>query len=152
MKIEYLADHPEVLPTLAQWQHDEWGYLRLGDSVEARSARLQSYSQRDGVPLTVVALENGELVGSASLVRNDMETRPELTPWLAGVFVAPEYRRRGVGAELVSRVMGEAAAQKIPLLYLYTVHSESFYANLGWSLQEHTPYRHQNVVIMTYRP
>jgi N-acetylglutamate synthase-like GNAT family acetyltransferase len=91
-------------------------------------------------------------MGSASLVRHDMDTRPELTPWLAGVFVAPEYRRRGVGAELVRRVMTEAGVQKVQTLYLYTVHSEAFYANLGWSLQERTAYRSQNVVIMTYRP
>jgi hypothetical protein len=31
------------------------------------------------------------------------------------------------------------------------VHSEGFYASLGWSLQEHTAYRDQNVAIMTYR-
>ena len=152
MKIEYLADHPEFLPTLAHWQHEEWGHLRPGDSVEGRLARLQSYSQRHGIPLTVVAHENRELLGSASLVRNDMATRPELTPWLAGVFVAPEHRRRGVGAELVRRVIAEAAEQKVPILYLYTVHSETFYANLGWSLQERTAYGDQNVVIMTCHP
>lgn len=152
MKIDYLANHPQFLPDLAQWQHDEWGHLRPGDSVERRLARLQSYSQRGGIPLTVVAHENGELLGSASLVLNDMETRPELTPWLAGVFVAPEHRRRGVGAELVRRVMAEAAAQRLPILYLYTVRSETFYANLGWSLQEHTVYFDQNVAIMTCRP
>ena len=150
--IDYLADHPEFLPTLAQWQHDEWGHLRQGNSVEGRLARLKSYSQRSGIPLTVVAHENGELLGSASLLRNDMETRPELTPWLAGVFVAPQHRRQGVGAELVRRLMAEAAAQKIPILYLYTVHSETFYANLGWSLQEHTAYGERNVAIMTFRP
>ena len=152
MKIDYLADHPQFLPKLAQWQHDEWGHLRPGDSVERRLARLQTYSQRGGIPLTVVAHENGELLGSASLVRKDMETRPELTPWLAGVFVAPAHRRRGVGAELVRRVMVEAAAQKVPILYLYTVQSETFYANLGWCLQEHTAYVGQNVAIMTCRP
>ena len=48
--------------------------------------------------------------------------------------------------------MKEAAAQKVPILYLYTVHSETFYASLGWSLQEHTEYREQNVAIMTYHP
>jgi N-acetylglutamate synthase-like GNAT family acetyltransferase len=152
MKLEYLADHPEFLPKLAQWLHDEWGHLRPGSTLEGRLARLQSYSNRGGVPLTIVAHENGELMGSASLVRNDMETRPELTPWLAGVFVAPRHRRQGVGAELVRRVMAEAAAQRVSILYLYTVHSETFYANLGWLLQEHTAYREQNVAIMTWRP
>jgi len=81
-----------------------------------------------------------------------MDTRMELTPWLAGVFVAPRHRRKGVGAQLVRGIMAEAAGLKIPLLYLYTVHSEKFYANLGWSLQEHTAYREQSVAIMTYRP
>ena len=152
MKIEYLADHPQSLPTLAQWQHGEWGHLRPGDSVEARMARLENYCQRGGIPLTVVAHENGELLGSASLIPHDMETRMELTPWLAGVFVAPEHRRRGIGAALVRRIMAEAAGQNVPILYLYTVHSETFYASLGWSLQEHTEYREQNVAIMTYRP
>ena len=152
MTIEYLADHPKFLSTLAQWQHSEWGHLRPGDSVEARMARLQSSVQIRRVPLTVVAVADGELLGSASLVAHDMETRMELTPWLAGVFVASEHRRKGVGAQLVRHIMSEAATLHVPVLYLYTVHSENFYANLGWSLQEHTGYREQNVAIMTYRP
>jgi N-acetylglutamate synthase-like GNAT family acetyltransferase len=152
MTIEHLADHPDFLPTLAKWQHEEWGYLRTGDTVEARMARLQGSCERDRIPLTVVAHENGELFGSASLIPHDMDTRMELSPWLAGVFVAPEHRRKGVGAQLVRRIMAEAGALKVPVLYLYTVHSENFYANLGWSLQEHTGYRDQKVAIMTFRP
>jgi N-acetylglutamate synthase-like GNAT family acetyltransferase len=150
--IEYLADHPQFVPTLAQWQHAEWGHLRPGDSVEARMARMQTSVQIGRIPLTVVALAHGELLGSASLIPHDMDTRMELTPWLAGVFVAPKHRRKGVGAQLVRGIMAEAAALKIPLLYLYTVYSEKFYANLDWSLQEHTAYREQSVAIMTYRP
>jgi len=152
MTIEYLADHPEALSTLAQWQHSEWGHIRPGDTVEARRARLQSYSNRDRIPLTVVALEDGEVLGSASLIAHDMETRMELTPWLASVFVGESYRRKGIGAELVRRIMTEAANLEVPLLYLYTVHSEKFYAALGWTLLEHTSYREQTVAIMTYIP
>jgi N-acetylglutamate synthase-like GNAT family acetyltransferase len=152
MTIEYLADHPEFLPMLAQWQHAEWGDLRPGDTIEARMARIQGSCERDRIPLTVVAHENGGLLGSASLIPHDMDTRMELTPWLASVFVGAEYRRRGIGAQLVRRIMAEASTLEVPLLYLYTVHSETFYAKLGWSLQEHTAYREQNVAIMTYRP
>lgn len=152
MKIEYLVDHPEFLRTLAEWQHAEWGQLRPGDSVEARMARLRNFSERDAVPLTVVAHDNGELLGSASLIPHDMETRMELTPWLAGVFVALEQRRRGIGAALVRRIVAEAGRLRVPVLYLYTVHSEKFYASLGWSLQEHSTYRGQNIAIMTCRP
>lgn len=152
MKIEYLADHPEFLPTIADWQHAEWGRLRPGDTVEARTARLQDSCGRAQIPLTVVAFDGGLVLGSASLLRHDMDTRTELTPWLAGVFVAPEQRRRGIGAKLVRRIMTEAGALQVPILYLYTVHSQKFYADLGWSLQEETGYREQTVSIMTYRP
>ena len=152
MTIEYLADHPEFLAILAEWQHAEWGHLRPGDTLEARTNRLRAEGERGRIPLTVVAHENGKVLGSASLIPHDMETRLELSPWLAGVFVGTDHRRKGIGAQLVRRIMAEAAGLQIPVLYLYTVHSENFYASLGWSLQEHTAYREQNVAIMTYRP
>jgi N-acetylglutamate synthase-like GNAT family acetyltransferase len=152
MSIEYLADRLEFLPTLAQWQHAEWGHANPGDSVEARKARLQDSTNHDRIPLTVVAVEDGEVLGSASLVEHDIDTRLDLSPWLASVFVGPEHRRQGTGAELVRRIMREATKLKVPLLYLYTVHSEAFYAKLGWTLQEYTTYREQNVAIMTYIP
>jgi N-acetylglutamate synthase-like GNAT family acetyltransferase len=152
MTIEYLADHPGALSTLLEWQHREWGDLRHGETVEKRRARLESSCNRDRIPLTVVALDDGEVLGSASLVLHDMETRMELTPWLASVFVGEPYRRKGIGAELVRRIMDEAGKLDVALLYLYTVHSEKLYAALGWTLQEYTSYREQKVAIMTYTP
>ena len=152
MTIEYLADHPEAVTTLAAWQHAEWGHVRPGDTAEKRATRLRGWSNRDRIPLTVVAFENNNVLGSASLIEHDMETRMELTPWLAGVFVGESYRRRGIGAELVRRIMEEARKLKVPLLYLYTVHSEKFYAALGWKLMERTTYRQYAIVIMTYAP
>lgn len=152
MRIDYLSDHPEALPTLARWQHAEWGHLRPNDTLEKRTERLQRFSNGNRIPLTVVALDGPEVLGSASLIEHDMETRMELTPWLAGVYVGEQYRRHGIGAELVRRIMAEAGRLKVPVLYLYTVHSEQFYAALGWQLMERTSYRDQNIVIMTCVP
>src|ERR1044072_4234087 len=152
MRIENLADHPEALPILAQWQHAEGGHLRPNDTVEKRMVRLRGFATGEQIPLTVVALDGDEVLGSASLIQHDMETRMELTPWLAGVYVGEQYRRHGIGAELVRRIMAEAARLKVPLLYLYTVHSENFYGALGWTLMERTSYRDQDIVIMTYKP
>ena len=152
MTIEYLGDHPGAVRTLAEWQHAEWGHIRPGDTVEKRATRLRSWSNHDRIPLTVVALDGNNVFGSASLIEHDMETRMELTPWLAGVFVGETYRRRGIGAQLVRRIMEEARKLKVPLLYLYTVHSEKFYAALGWELMERTNYREQKIVLMTYTP
>lgn len=150
MKIEYLSERAEFLPTLARWHHQEWSALRPGDSVDARIIRLKGWCGRGGIPLTVIALSDDELLGSASLIEHDMDDRLELTPWLAGVFVAPEHRRKGIGAALVSRVMAEATSLCVPTLYLYTVDSTAFYESLGWSLMEKTRYRQMAVSIMSF--
>jgi hypothetical protein len=52
-----------------------------------------------------MAFIEGALFGSAMLIAHDMDTRMELSPWLAGVFVAPKRRGCGVGAALVRRVI-----------------------------------------------
>jgi GNAT superfamily N-acetyltransferase len=150
MHIEYLADRPAFVPTLARWHYSEWPHFRPGDSVEARVARLQGWCGRGKIPLTFVAVSGEELLGSASLVEHDMDNRLELSPWLAGVFVGPERRRQGIGAALVRRIMDEATLLQVSKLYLYTVDSTAFYTNLGWSWLEHTGYRGKEVSIMSY--
>jgi predicted N-acetyltransferase YhbS len=150
MQIEYLADRPEFIPTLARWHYEEWGYLRPDDSVEARIVRLQGRCNRKKIPLTFVALSDEQLIGSASLVEHDMDNRPELSPWLAGVFVSTEFRRQGIGAALVRRVMDEGKALRVSRLYLYTTDRAAFYAYFGWSLMEHTIYLQNEVSIMSY--
>ena len=60
----------------------------------------------DATGLEVAVAETSEpvLLGSAMLIAHDMDTRPQWTPWLAGMVVAPEFRGRGIGAALVERV------------------------------------------------
>ena len=86
--------------------------------------------------------------GTASIYVHDMDTRPDLSPWLAAVYVAPAYRKQGIGSALVKAV--ESAAQQIQIarLYLFTPDQEHFYARLGWSVLERVEYRHQTVVVM----
>ena len=150
--VEYLADRPEFIPTVARWLHAEWGHLRPGETVEDRAARVECDCGHCEVPTTFVALAGDQVLGSASLVEHDMATRPELSPWLSGVFVAPEHRRRGVGAALVERVVLDARVLRSPRLYLYTLGSGALYLRLRWSVVERTFYRElwgeQKVTIM----
>jgi GNAT superfamily N-acetyltransferase len=139
--IEYLADRPQFIPTVARWHHAEWGHLRPGETVEDRAARVERACGHREIPTTFVAVDGGEPVGCASLIEHDMLTRPELSPWLAGVFVLPEHRKRGIGAALVKRVIQEARALGTPRLYLYTSGFGALYLRLGWSVVERTFYR-----------
>ncbi len=150
--IEYLVDYGELLSVLAGWHHGEWGYLHPGDTVEKRAERMKAHLGVKQVPTTFVALTDGEPVGSASLVGYDMESREDLTPWLASVYVVPEYRRRGVGSALVKRVVEEARTLDIETLYLFTWGRERLYARLGWSVLERTEHKGEQIVIMSIKP
>jgi GNAT superfamily N-acetyltransferase len=150
VQIGYLADHQEFIPTLAEWHFREWAYLRRGDSVENRISILRERSGRTELPITFVASSGRDLLGSAMLIASDMDTRPELSPWLAGVFVAPEHRRTGVGRALVDHAVRKATELGFGTLYLFTPSAQDFFLRLGWHIIEHTSYRDTDVVIMSH--
>jgi GNAT superfamily N-acetyltransferase len=149
MRIEYLADHEELIPELARLHFAEWGHLRPEETLEGRTRRLRDYCGRGGIPTVLVALAGPALCGSAMLIAHDMDTREDLTPWLAGVYVLPAHRHRGYGSALVAAVVHEAAAIGVERLYLYTPDAAKFYARLGWSSLGDAEYRGQHVVIMS---
>lgn len=109
MQIELLADRLEFIPTLAEWHFREWAYLRPGDSVANRVRLLQERSGRTDLPVTFVASFATELLGSAMLIHHEMDTHPQFTPWLAGVFVVPAHRGHGIGRMLAEHVVCEFA-------------------------------------------
>jgi len=145
--IEYLVDHPPFVPTLAQWHHAQWSYLAVGVTLEQWAAALREHGKHQ-VPTTVIAVANQALLGSASLIAHDMDTRMDLLPWMASVYVAPAYRRRGIGSALVKRIVEEARDLGYERLYLYTPDKEHFYARLGWVALERTMYRGYPQVVM----
>lgn len=154
MEIVYLADYPDFAPILAEWHYQEWNRLHANDSVARRLEHLRAASNRRRIPSVLVAVENGELRGSATLAEYDMETRRDLTPWMTDVFVAPEFRRRGIASALVRRVMEEAKATGVPQLFLFTTGPwrERLYAGLGWSVIDRPIYLEIERVLMITRP
>lgn len=149
IQIDYLAANPEIIPLLAQWHDQEWGHLTGASTVQLRKARLKHHLQRNAIPTTFVALHHEKPVGSASLVANDMAIFTEWIPWLANVYVLPEYRRQGIGAMLVQRVAAEALNLGYPRLYLYTPDQMHFYETMGWQSAHQRHYRGAEMTVMT---
>lgn len=149
MRIEYLADHEELVPELANWHFAEWSYLQPKETLEARALRLSRCCGHNEIPTVVIGLLGNVLCGSGMLVAQDMDCRPNLTPWLAGLYVAPQYRRQGYGTKLIERIVEEAATLQARVLYLYTPNSEQYYRGRGWSLMERCKYRGADVSIMS---
>ena len=152
MEIVRLNEHPEFIPTLAEWHYNQWSYLHDVDSVERRIAEFEEETKSSGIPQTYVAVADGKLLGSVSLLLHDMDIRMELSPWLASLYVPVEQRKQGVGSTLVRHAVREADRLGHRILYLYTPDREAFYVRLGWSLLERTDFHGHNVPIMTIDP
>lgn len=150
MRVESIADYLDLVNTIARWHWDEWGRHDPGGTVESWVEGLRQRTNRDRVPTTYVALEGEDLVGSATLVDNDMSTRPDLSPWVAGVYVKAELRGRGVGSALMRHVVRKAAEMGIEKLYLYTGGARVFYEKLGWRYLENEYYEGRTVSIMEF--
>ncbi len=148
LRIEYLPDNAAIISTLAEWHSGMWPH----GSFEYRKMLLRSQVGSRGIPTTFVAISGKALLGSASLVRQDLKVRQELSPWMATVFVGPEYRKLGAGSALVKQVVKEAARLKTEALYLFTPDKEKFYLSLGWSLIERIHHRNEEQSIMKIYP
>ena len=132
MRVEYLADHPLHLPTVAAWQHAQFGYLTPITTLEDRTERLRRSLQKDALPVAFVALSpNGTLLGSAGILPTTI-THKHLTPWLSSVYVPEEFRGKGFASALSLRAITEAGRLGFDRLHLFTPHNESLYARMGF--------------------
>jgi GNAT superfamily N-acetyltransferase len=100
--------------------------------LAARLTKIAQSTSRLGPQQTFVALVDGIPVGTCSFVVHDLDERPDLTPWLAGVFVAPEQRRKGYVIPLIRAVEAASIAAAISTLWLHTEQAERIYAKAGW--------------------
>jgi GNAT superfamily N-acetyltransferase len=122
-----LSARPDLAPAVAGWLLDAFHHA-LSPSHDGLVAKLLAQKAPEE---TFVLFDDDVPVGTASLVTNDLPSRPDLTPWLAGMLVRPQFRGRRYSARLVKHVEAAAAA-RVAVLWLYTWTAEPVYAGLGW--------------------
>jgi GNAT superfamily N-acetyltransferase len=149
MAIEELRLHRDWIPVIARWHFDQWGPLTGAQTFERYIGVLQECAEGSDVPSVLVAVLDGNVLGSASLVACDLSPRPSLTPWLAQVFVLSDYRHQGIGAALVRAAAARARNLGFPRLYLYTSGDlPRCYERLGWTIEEHVEYLGRRRAVM----
>jgi L-amino acid N-acyltransferase YncA len=150
MEITFLKELLDSIIQIAQWYYAEWKgiYEASGLSFEDVKTAVAERTNTGTIPLAVVALDDKRIVGTGCLKTHDMDTRIELTPWLAGIYVERTQRRKGIGSMIVSCLDDIAKKLGMQRLYLYTPRSTIFYARLGWVENVITTYKGQHVAIM----
>ena len=100
------------------------------------------------VPQSFVLLADGNPVGTASITDHDLEERPDLAPWPAGVFVVPDARGCGFAGQLVAEREQEARRVSALTLWLPTSTAKRLYARIDWQAIETVLHNSQSVTLM----
>ncbi len=132
--IHDLRDRPDLLDAVAAaiwltfWQ-------RKGSALSELQAGFRKHLAPGDLPFTLAAEIDGAFAGTVSLIACDEPERSDLAPWLAALWVAPEHRKSGLGAALVTEIERRAAALGIARLYLSALpRVQGFYEARGWQL------------------
>jgi GNAT superfamily N-acetyltransferase len=134
------------LAICARWRASAFSMLQASFEQELRSLELFASDESRGVAL--LAKADGEPVGTCLLAESEIEPKHDVSPWLAGLFVVPEHRRKGVGAALVRAIEDHARQREFSRLYLYTADAVGFYERLRWKVLDRTNWKGFDTTLM----
>jgi GNAT superfamily N-acetyltransferase len=90
------------------------------------------------IPFALVAEQEGRLCANLLVIESDEPARPDLTPWIAAVWVDEDMRKRGVAAALLREAIERSAALGVDRLYLSSRPAmRDFYIKQGWRPIDH---------------
>jgi predicted N-acetyltransferase YhbS len=149
LHIRRLAADDPACDLVARWRHEAF-FADMGESLDdSLNAQRRWLAQLSDYETALLAEIAGKPAGCCLFVRAEIDAKHELTPWLASLYVAPEFRKQGVGAALVRAIETHARDVGCSVLHLYTVNSEPFYARLGWITQERFDWHGEPMILMT---
>lgn len=151
MIITTLRQHPEHIPRLAKIYFDTWGYINPEETLAEITAHLAeaNASSAGAMPETFLAVESGLLLGAATLQgRTRLFPDIDRTPWLAGVYIEPEQRSRGIAPVLIREVESAASAAGCEAIYLCTHDRAAYYERLGYKTVETRDFGDEKTFIM----
>jgi predicted N-acetyltransferase YhbS len=142
--IEFLADRPDAIPILKEHFESEWSSWYGPGEAEAD---LRSFMNRSELPVGVIAISDGQVVGIAALKPKSIDTHEHLGPWVAAGWVRPELRGQGIGASLVGALEELAHELGFGSVYCGTSTANSLLLRLGWQAMETIPYHGEQITL-----
>ena len=120
---------------ICDWYYN-WLGIKNNESIEEIKCTFEHSLCKNKLPQTFVALIDGEPAGMYQLsMSDDLNSRPDLYPWLINVYVDEKFRGRNVARELMNTVKKNAKKLGLTELYLYTKHV-GLYEKFGWKFIE----------------
>lgn len=138
IQIQFLSEQPLYCNQVASWIYEEFVKDERPAFSDEDVLRRVKECYKDKLPIRIIAMADGICVGTAAVVENDLKSRSH-TPWLAALYVAPDFRNNGIGVKLITAAKNVARDLGYHEIYLRTEHTSDYYRKLGWTFVERCP-------------
>lgn len=153
-EICYLADKPDLIPTLALWTFNAWKQYDPTLNMDNITTSLNAKLNKDTLPLTLIALNDSVPIGMVSLKPQiKVKGYEDRKIWLGSFYVAPEHRGQSVGQELLTAAYDNARRLGYDKISLFSSEPEvwPWYLNKGWEKFATDSYQGHTVALMEYK-
>ncbi|WP_397539535.1 GNAT family N-acetyltransferase [Rummeliibacillus pycnus] len=151
MEIKLLNENEEFVETVSKMIYKEFvlsssNKMPFNDVVD-----FFSNTHAFKFPITFIAILDNQCVGTVSVFENDYKKLPNYKPWLASLYVEPNYRDRKIGVQLIEALLKHLVVLGFKEVYLKTENASEYYKNRCWKLVESVLNDHnENIDIFKY--
>ena len=118
-----------IIDWMYEWWTSEYEDDRTREEIECEI--IHSF-QENRLPQTYGLFLDNQLIGMYQFSYSDLDSRPDIYPWLCNVYIDKEYRNQGYGYFLMNTITENARSNlDFTEIYLFTKHI-GFYEKFGW--------------------
>ena len=139
ISIDYLCDKPEFIKEIVEDIWSEWSrdFIYFTNYKSLQDLLVFYKNTTKDIPTCFVLHDDLKVLGSCLIDIEDMQVHQELRPWLANVYIHPEYRNKKYATQLIQYVV-----ERFPVLNLWTFTEDfaKFYERFGFKTKEIIPH------------
>jgi len=136
VRIENLALHQEYIDEVAEWLYREFAANVPGRTLQTVTDKLKNRCH-DNIPFSLIAISGNRCVGICSVFENDLKTM-DMGPWLAGLYVDTDFRRKGIAQLLIDGILVSCGKMGVGRVFLRTESAKEYYRKRGWAFMKDT--------------